>query len=112
MANIYEWDCKTVDTYPELGPLNYVVFNVHWRLTAKKTIGDVEYSDTMIGTQAVSINENQSSFVEFNNLTNALVSQWVQDAMGNEAVILLKSNLDARLQDKLTPLVVTRTIEN
>lgn len=112
MANTYEWDCKTVDTYPELGTLQDVVFNVHWRLTVKTLIGDVEYSETLIGVQSLLIDANQSTFVEFDNLTNSLVSQWVQDAMGTENVILLKSNADAKLQEQITPPVVTRTIVN
>ena len=75
----YSWDCKTVDVYPSKDELSNVVYNVHWRLTATKD----ENSATSIGTEMVSVDDiDPSSFVAFEELTNEIVTSWVESSMG------------------------------
>ena len=112
MANTYNWDCRTVDTYPSHTDSNEVtesdvVYNVHWRLTA--TTEDEAHSTTSIGTQSLSV-EDLSGFTAFDTVTHADVIGWVETAMGEDAVASLKSGLDTQLEELATPSTVTRTI--
>ena len=50
----FEWNCRTVDTYPTSGDNTDVVYNVHWRVTgtSDQTNEDGDaYTATSIGTQ-------------------------------------------------------------
>jgi len=109
MANVYSWDCKTVDTYPNHESLSDVVYNVHWRLTGTDESGEV--SATVIGTQTISVETlDASSFVAFEDLTHEDVIGWVEAEMGEERVAELKSSVDSQITDKLAPKSVTKTI--
>lgn len=116
MAIIYTWDCRTVDTYPTHSDQlespnteNDVIYNVHWRLTGIETVGDVDYSETVIGTQTLST-EDLSSFSSFDTLTNDDVAGWVQSAMGEERVASLEASISSSIQLKITPASVTKYI--
>tara|TARA_R110000744_G_C19188177_1_gene543553 strand:- start:115 stop:441 length:327 start_codon:yes stop_codon:yes gene_type:complete len=105
----YNWDCKTVDVKPTEGDLTNVVYNVHWKLNASE--GDV--TKTAIGTESVSLNEEEdASFVSFEDLTNEVVSGWVQAALGEEEVASLKASLAAQIDEENTPTSVTMVIED
>jgi len=109
MANTYSWDCKTVDTYPTHSELSDVVYNVHWRLTGVDESG--EHQATVIGTQSISVETiDASSFVAFEELTEADVIGWVEAELGEERVAELKSSVDSQITDKLAPKSVTKTI--
>lgn len=111
MENItYIWDCRKVDTYPTSGEYKDVVFNVHWSLTGKTIVADIEYSALLTGSQKITFLNNTNTFVPFENLTNSLVSQWVQDGMGPEQVALYKSTINTMIEDQIVPVVITRII--
>ena len=106
MANTYSWDCSTVDTYPSQDELADVVYNVHWRLTGTDESG--EHSATVIGTQTVEVDPD--NFIAFEDLTNEIVTGWVEAAMGEERVAELMSSVDSQIADKIAPKSVTKTI--
>ena len=104
----YSWDCKTVDVYPTHESLSDVVYNVHWRLTGTKD----DKSATNIGTQMVTADDiDPDTFVPFDELTNEIVTGWVESAMGPERVQEIKDSIDAQLQELITPTTETKTIE-
>mgnify|MGYP001594242750 CR=1 FL=1 len=105
----YNWNCKTVDVKPTEGDLTNVVYNVHWRLTASED----EISKTSIGTMSIALNEEEDAdFLGFEDLTNEVVSGWVQAAMGEEEVASLKAGLDMQIEEEANPTSVTMTIED
>ena len=112
MANTYTWDCKTVDTYPTHDGHSDVVYVVHWRLNAESDQQDAEgnnYSASVYGTHSVNA-DDISDFVPFADLTNDIVTGWVTTGMGEDEVANLKSGLDAKITDEITPTSVTKTI--
>lgn len=110
MAEVnFEWDCKTVDYYPSYEDHSDVVFNVHWRLNAISDQKDSEgvcYSAVVYGTESLSV-EDLSDFVEFADLTNEIVTGWVENVMGEEKVAELKSGLESQIDGLINPTVIT-----
>ena len=113
MAISYEWDVKTVDTYPTHEEKDDVVYNVHWRLTATDDANnDADgnpQTSSVYGTQPLDVSD-LSSFTAFADLTASDVQGWVEAALGEEAVINYKADLDAQIAEKITPTSVTKTI--
>ena len=115
MANTYNWNCKTVDCYPEHDDHTDVVYNVHWNLNAvsdqtHEVDGeDVHYTARVYGTHTVSADDIEN-FVPFADLTNEIVTQWVVDGMGEEEVANLEAALDAKIADEINPTSVTKEI--
>ena len=113
MAISYTWDVSTVDTYPTHNSQSDVVYNVHWRLTAKDDANqDADgnnHTASTYGTQSVDTSD-LSSFTAFADLSASDVQGWVETAMGADEVTSLKSGLDAQIAEKITPTSVTKTI--
>ena len=114
MATTYEWNCKTVDTYPsytdQQDPANTeadVVYKVHWRFTGTDDVNDIVNS--VYGTQSVST-DDLSDFIAFENLTTTDVEGWVEDALEEDGVSALEAKIDARIIEQITPTSVTKTI--
>lgn len=116
MANTYNWDCKTVDVYPTYEEHSDTVYNVHWRLNAESSEThevdgqEVPYTASVYGTQSLSLDDIGTDFVPFADLTNAVVTGWVEGIMGEEEVANLKSALDAKISEEITPTTETKTI--
>ena len=113
MAISYEWDVKTVDTYPTKDSKSDVVHNVHWRLIATDdTNNDAEGNSltaTVYGSQGLDTSD-LSSFTEFADLTASDVQGWVEAAMGEDEVQSKKDGLDAQIEELVNPTVQTKTI--
>jgi hypothetical protein len=117
MAISYEWDVKTVDTYPTKDSKSDVVYNVHWRLTATddtNTVSDgmggtVNASATVYGSQGLDTSD-LSSFTEFADLTVSDVQGWVEAALTADTVNDIKDSLDSTIEELVTPTSVQKTI--
>jgi hypothetical protein len=108
----YEWDCKTVDCYPEQNNEADVVYNVHWIVTGISDQLDPEgnpYSATNIGTQVLDTS-SITNFIPFEDLTNDEVVAWTKGAMGSEQVTEIETNIEKQIQDLITPTSITLTI--
>ena len=116
MANTYTWDCKTVDVYPDYEGNTDTVYNVHWRLNGTSSEKhevdgqEVPYTASVYGTQSLSLADIGSDFVPFADLTNEIVTGWVEVVMGEEEVANLKSALDSKITEEITPTTETKTI--
>ena len=113
MAIGYTWDCKTCDTYPSKSGKSNVVYNVHWRLTAKddtnKDSEDEYWTAEVYGSQAVST-DDLSSFINWSSLKSSDVQGWVETALGSDKVTEIKTSLDAQIAEKITPTSVTKLL--
>ena len=108
----YDWNCKTVDCYPEQNNEADVVYNVHWIVTGTSDQLDPEgvaYSATNIGTQVLDTS-GITNFIPFDQLTNDEVAAWTKAAMGSEQVAEIETNIDKQIQDLITPVSITLTI--
>ena len=115
MAISYEWDVKTVDTYPTKDSKSDVVHNVHWRLKAtddtNKDSNGNNWTADVYGSQVVDTSD-LSSFTAFADLTASDVQGWVETALGADEVTEMKASLDANIAAKITPTSVTKTISS
>jgi len=108
----YNWNCKTVDCYPEQDNEADVVYNVHWIVTGTSDQLDpqgVAYSATSIGTQTLDTSQI-TNFIPFEDLTNDEVVAWTQGAMGAEQVTEIESSIQSQIDSLITPTSVTLTI--
>ncbi len=108
----YNWNCKTVDCYPEQDNEADVVYNVHWIVTGVSDELNPEgqpYSASNIGTQSLDTSEI-TDFIPFNELTNDEVVAWTKSAMGDEQVARIESNVESQVNSLITPTSITLTI--
>ena len=113
MAISYEWDVKTVDTYPTKYSKSDVVYNVHWRLTATDdTNNDADGNSqtaTVYGSQDLDTSD-LSSFTAFADLTASDVQGWVEAALTADTVNDMKDSLDSTIEELVTPTSVQKVI--
>ena len=108
----YNWNCKTVDCYPEQNNEADVVYNVHWIVTGTSDQLDPEgvaYSATNIGTQILDTSQI-TNFIPFEDLTNDEVVAWTKGAMGDEQVASIEASIQSQIDSLITPTSVTLTI--
>jgi hypothetical protein len=102
MAITYTWSVVQMDAYPEEDGETDVVFNVHWTLAGI----DGTYQGYAYGSQGVTIDPDVP-FTPYEDLTEAQVIGWVQDAMGAEQVASYEANVAQQIEDQINPPVVT-----
>jgi hypothetical protein len=108
----YNWNCKTVDCYPEQDNEADVVYNVHWIVTGVSDEVDSKgnpYSATSIGTQTLDTSQI-TEFIPFDQLTNDEVVAWTKGAMGDEQVASVEASIQSQIDSLITPTSVTLTI--
>ena len=106
----YNWNCKTVDCYPEQDNEADVVYNVHWIVTGTSEDSEGKsYSATNIGTQTLDTSQI-TTFIPFDQLTNDEVVAWTKGAMGEEQVASIESSIQSQIDNLITPTSVTLTI--
>tara|TARA_R110000787_G_scaffold84109_1_gene180551 strand:- start:416 stop:772 length:357 start_codon:yes stop_codon:yes gene_type:complete len=108
----YDWNCRTVDARPlENGETN-VVYDVHWIVIGTSDEVDAEgnaYLATVIGVQNLPWNP-EGTFIPFEDLTNEMVVEWTQAAMGEEQVASIEANIQSQINALITPTSVTLLI--
>ena len=106
----YDWNCKTVDVYPQDGELTDVVYNVHWIVTGTDdSVPPVQAN--VYGTQILNTSDI-TTFIPFDQLTNEEIVAWTQSAMGPEQVASIEFNILSQIDLIINPVSLTLTIEN
>jgi hypothetical protein len=108
----YNWNCKTVDAYPQDGEYTDLVYNVHWIVTGvsdELNPEGVAYSATNIGTQILDVSD-VTDFIPFEDLTNEQVVAWTKGAMGEDQVASIEASIQSQIDALITPTTVTLTI--
>ena len=105
----YEWNCKTVDVYPQDGEYTDVVYNVHYYVLGEDS--ETAYQSNIIGTQILNVSDI-TDFKPFNELTNEDVVAWCKVAMGEEQVAQIEDTIAAAIEDQVNPTSVTMVIED
>ncbi len=96
------WAVVQMDAYPEYEGEADVVFTVHWTLIGT----DETYVGSVYGSVGVSLDEG-ATFTPYEDLTEAQVIGWVQDALGAEQVAAYEANVAQQIADQIDPPVVT-----
>ena len=103
----YEWNCKTVDVYPQDGEYADVVYNVHYYVLGEDS--ETAYQSDLIGTQILNVSDIED-FKPFNELTNEDAVAWCKAAMGEEQVAQIEATIAASIEDQVNPTSVTMII--
>jgi hypothetical protein len=109
----YNWNCKTVDAYPEVEGNTNIVYNVHWIVTGISDQVDAEgnpYTAKNIGTQILNTSDI-TDFTPFDQLTNEKITEWTKAAIGSEGVTNIESSIEKAIDSLITPTSVTLTIK-
>ena len=108
----YNWNCKTVDAYPQNEEYSDLVYNVHWLVTGvsdELKPDGTTYSATNIGTQSLNTSE-VTVFIPFEDLTNEVVVEWTKRAMGSSQVSDIENSIASQIGSLITPNTVTLNI--
>ena len=103
----YNWNCQTVDAYPQDGEYTDVVYNIHYRVQGEDS--ETAYKSDIIGTQILSVSDI-TEFKPFNELTNEDVVAWCKSAMGEEQVAQIEAGIANSIEDQVNPSSVTLVI--
>jgi hypothetical protein len=97
---LLEWKIMTMDCYPAKSGVSNVVYNLGWKATI------VDGSHTIVTTGSTDIPvEITSEFVDYNNLTETLVLDWLFSAMGSD-----KTQVEDSLKESMKELKTPSTI--
>ena len=98
---VYKWEVSRLDCYPSHNGETDVVFTVHYRRHAT----DGTHTTSIYGAVAVLYKDGEA-FIPFADLTLAVVTGWVEDALGAEAVTAQEAVLTKMLAEMANPPVV------
>lgn len=79
---------------------NYVV-NALWTLTGV----DGEYTASIDGNTQFEVNQEQTDFVPFSQLTEAMVIGWVQESLGEQGIANFEANVQGQIDSMKNPPV-------
>lgn len=102
MSNTYSWVISALECYPQLEGHSDVVFTVHWRRQAT----DGTHTAEIYGSQAVTL-DPAAPFTPYDQLTEAQVITWLEDAFGEELLAAQITALDTQIENQINPPVVT-----
>lgn len=100
MATTYTWHIDRMSTLQEPQP-NYVV-EVAWTVTGT----DGQYNPSCGNFTTLTTSQN-STFIPYENLTEADVISWVQAALGTAGVAEVEAKIQLAIDRQITPLTVT-----
>lgn len=95
----YAWVFNPLDVKLAEDGLTNVVYNVNWRLTGT----DGDFSSSVYGSCAVPA-PSPDKFTPYDQLTEAQVQSWVEEALGAEQVILYKSAIAQNIELQKNPV--------
>jgi hypothetical protein len=105
MATTYSWVIAGLECYPEHEGEANVVCTVHWRRQAT----DGTHMADVYGSQALTLDPD-AEFVTFDDLTPAIVEDWLEKAMGEERVVALDDALDKQIANIINPPIVSQPL--
>ena len=99
MANTYSWKINSLDCYVSKNDLDYVAHHIHWTFKGQDENGIMSQIN---GVQVLE-DPDPSSFTPFNELDEAAVISWVENAIDAEDLEGMKSNLDKSILEQSAP---------
>lgn len=95
----YNWIWVASDVHLNVDGLKDVVYNIHWRRTAK----DGEFTAESYGTCAVG-QPNPEEFTDYDSLTHEEVYSWLEANLDVEAI---DESLDSQIESQKNPVNAT-----
>jgi len=81
------------------------VIVAHWRVNDEETVGEETYSASGYSTQSFTYDASNPDFIPYADLTEEVVVQWVQDAIGADEVARIEAALTANIEEQKNPTV-------
>lgn len=101
------WKIDNLEVKPQIDGFQNVVWTVHWRVFAKE--GDV--SASIYGSSTLTFDPTTATdFVNYDDLTENQVIDWVKTSMGPESVQSVEAAAAAELNRNLNPPTVTKPL--
>lgn len=97
--NTYTWKFPALEVYKQQGDETNVVYNVHWRYQAETG----SFSVDTFGVTGLQPYVSGSTFIPFENLTEEIVTTWVEAALGPVEILNMQQNLDIKLEEVINP---------
>jgi len=98
----YTWKSEslTVEIGPDTEGHSDVVYLAGWRFIATDAEG---HNAQAFGTVSVAPWEAPEPFIPFEDLTEAIVQVWVEEALGPVEIAEMTARLDANIEEQATP---------
>jgi hypothetical protein len=104
MANTYTWTFPTLQTYTHQEGLENVVYIVHWYYTGNSSPESGSYSYQLFGAQTISpFVSGSRPFIPYEQLTEAIVQEWVEESLGSERLESMRSSIDYQIDSLINP---------
>jgi hypothetical protein len=94
----YTWNFTKFVVLPNYNSLEKVVKTIHWEFIGKNE--DDVYA-TVEGSTDIS--EPDNTFVNFDNLTHAIVEEWIVNVIGEERIAEFKLAIEEKIDDIVAP---------
>lgn len=101
----YTWIINQIDCHPIYEGLENVVCRIHWRLAGV----DGAFRAEVYGAQAIAY-DPESEFILFDDLTEELAVEWLENAIGAQQVDRYKGVVAAEIDRQANPPVVTMQV--
>lgn len=98
MAITYTWSFPTLDVVYHEGMMQNVVQVAHWVYTAV----DGDYTASFCDTVSLAP-PSVESFIPYDDLTEAEVQSWVEQALGEETIASMQFNLAGQIESQKNP---------
>ena len=113
MSINFEWDVSNCEVYPNKDGLSDVVHKVNYTLkgidNSNQDDNDNNYFATVIGRVYLDTSD-LSNFIPWSDLTPEIVQGWVENNMGSENVLELKNQVEAKINDKISPSSINKVL--
>jgi hypothetical protein len=96
MSNTYSWVITQIEYHENAEGQTKLAYNLYWTYSATDKTG--KFVTEVKDTTEIAYNPNVP-YVDFDTLTQDIVSTWVVGALGNDAIAILQQTLDTQLEN-------------
>jgi hypothetical protein len=101
MAITYNWSFPTLTANPTREDKTDVINTVHWILEGTSN----NVSATVYGAVGIAY-ESDSIFTAYNQLTKNQITEWVENALGEDQINNYRDNISKQIEEKINPINV------
>ena len=97
----YTWKINSLDCHTNLDGKTNVVYTIHWSL-----IGEEDTNTASVYSSASVEVPEGSAFVEYDDLTQDIVVEWLENSIGSETITAHKENIANQIDLQKAPVTV------
>lgn len=108
----HNWNCKTVDAYPEKNGVVNLIHKVNFTVDSESSELDSDgntYKARYFGSQLLNTDE-VADFIPFENITNSILVIWIKESMGSNTVLNIENKLEEKINSLISPTSIQLTI--